>query len=64
MSLKPLVNDKKLYDSFLEEIDERIELARKELEQASELESVFRSQGQITALRKLKMLREKANGSS
>lgn len=61
-NLKPLVNDKHLYEDFLEEIDERIEQTRKALEQASDVETMYRMQGAIGALRKLKTLKEKVNG--
>mgnify|MGYP000326998433 CR=1 FL=1 len=62
MNLKPFVNDKHLYDDFLEELDERIENSRKNLEQATTQEEMFRCQGDIRTLRKLKTLREKVNG--
>lgn len=62
MSLKQLVNNKHLYEDFLEEIDERIEQTRKALEQASDVETMYRMQGAIGALRKLKTLKEKVNG--
>jgi hypothetical protein len=62
MNLKPFVNDKHLYDDFLQELDERIESARRSLEQASTQEEMFRCQGDIRTLRKLKLLRDKVNG--
>ena len=62
MNLRPFVNDKNLYQDFLEELDTRIEQERKGLEQASTQEEMFRYQGAIQCLRKLKKLREKVNG--
>lgn len=62
MNLKPFVNDKYLYDDFLKELDDRISLFQKTLEQSNSMEEVYRSQGAIAALRKLKLLRDKVNG--
>lgn len=62
MNLKLLVNDKNLWDDFCGELDERIENARRSLEQASTQEEMFRCQGDIRTLRKLKTLRDKVNG--
>lgn len=64
MNLKPFVNDKALWQDFLEELDERIKLCHSGLEQAAEIEQVYRYQGQIEALKKLKYLRDKVNGPS
>ena len=62
MNLKPFVNDKGLYEDFLQELDYRISLAHKSLEQSTSIEDIYRAQGTIDALRKLKQLREKVNG--
>jgi hypothetical protein len=62
VNLKPFVNDKHLYDDFLKELDDRISLSQKTLEQSNSMEEVYRSQGAIAALRKLKLLRDKVNG--
>lgn len=62
MNLKPLVNDKVLYQDFLEELDNRITDCFRVLEQSVATVDVYRMQGQIAALRKLKTLREKVNG--
>jgi|TARA_R110000851_G_scaffold12862_1_gene44265 hypothetical protein len=61
MNLKPFVNDKHLYDDFLEELKDRIRIAQSSLEIATDTSDVFRSQGEIRALRKLLKLREKVN---
>jgi hypothetical protein len=61
MSLKLLVNDKHLYDDFLEELKDRIRIVQSSLEIVTETSDVFRCQGEIKALRKLLKLREKVN---
>lgn len=62
MSLKGIVNDKNLWDALQEELDSRIDTAHKAMEQALLAEDLFRYQGEIRALRKLKQLRDKVNG--
>lgn len=59
--LKPLVNNKDLYEAFLEELDDLIEVQRKGLEQATGEPILYRHQGAISALRSLKNLRDKVN---
>ena len=63
MQIKRLVNDKALWDSFLEEVDTRIVFAQKQLEQRIEPAEIYRLQGEIKALRRLKQLRDKINGA-
>lgn len=63
MQIKRLVNDKPLWDSFCEELDERIEFCHKQLEQRDEPLELHRLQGEIKALRSLKLLRDKINGA-
>lgn len=62
MSLKLIVNDKNLWDALLEELDERIYFTHKQLEQATDTQEMYRLQGEIRALRRLKQLRDKVNG--
>ena len=62
INLKPLVNDKVLWDSFLEEVDRRISEVHRVMEQSSRAEELFRLQGQAFALRKIKQLRDQVNG--
>ncbi len=62
MILKQLVNDKTLYDAFIEELDTRINFAYRQLEQRDEPLELHRLQGEIKALRSLKQLRDKING--
>jgi len=61
MSLKKLVNDKELYEEFLKHVDDLIYLQHKQMEQATEPPILYRAQGAITTLRKLKLLREQIN---
>lgn len=63
MQIKKLVNDKPLWDSFCEELNERIDFAHRQLEQRDEPLELHRLQGEIKALRSLKMLRDKINGA-
>tara|TARA_R110000744_G_scaffold379712_1_gene498481 strand:- start:2644 stop:2838 length:195 start_codon:yes stop_codon:yes gene_type:complete len=64
MSLKTFVNNKNEWDAFLEELDVRIAIAHRTLEQASTTIEIHRAQGSIISLRQLKFLREKVNGRS
>lgn len=59
--IKKLINDKPLWDAFCEELDTRIATTHKKLEQVSTMEEVYRCQGEIAALRKLKYLRDELN---
>ena len=62
-TLKPFVNNPELYNPFLEEIVRRIEKTHKRLEQISEVEELYRAQGEIRVLRAMLRLREDINGS-
>lgn len=62
MSLKLVVNNKESWDSVLQEIDFRIEFAHKQMEQRTEIEELYRLQGEVRALRSLQRLRDKVNG--
>ena len=64
MQIKKLVNDKVLWDSFCEEIDNRIAFTHKQIEQRDEPLELHRLQGEIKALRSLKQLRDKVNNSN
>lgn len=61
MSLKLLVNDVNLWGDFLSELDKRIMDCYKKLEQVTDINEVFRTQGEVQALRKLQKLRDKVN---
>ena len=52
-----------MYNPFLEEIVKRIEKTHKRLEQISEVEELYRAQGEIRTLRAMLRLREDINGS-
>ncbi len=61
MNLKPFVNDKELWQDFLKELELRIEACHKKLEQNTDHIDIYRTQGEIAALRKLQQLRDKVN---
>jgi hypothetical protein len=61
--LKKLVNDKPLWDAYLEYIDNKIRSAHTRLEQSTDIESVYRVQGEVAVLRRLKLMREEVNGN-
>ena len=63
-TLKPFVNNPELYNPFLEEITKRIEKVHRRLEQISEVEELYRAQGEIRTLRSMLRLRDDINGSS
>ena len=59
---KPLVNDKALWESFLEELQSRLNDVHRQMEQAQSIEDLYRLQGQAACLNNFKFLREKVNG--
>ena len=61
MSLKLLVNNPDIWKSLVSELEERLELTHKNLEQMSEVEELYRLQGEARAYRKLLRLRDKVN---
>lgn len=63
MKLKLFVNDKPLWDAFLEEVDSNIAETHVRLEQATNTDEIFRLQGEIRAFRRMKFLRQKINSS-
>ena len=63
MNLKKLVNDKVLWDNFVEYLDDTIAKNHTALEQADNTVIIHRLQGAIGALRRLKYLREEMNGT-
>jgi|TARA_R100001460_G_scaffold51940_1_gene90749 7-keto-8-aminopelargonate synthetase-like enzyme len=62
MIVKKLVNDKPLWDGFVDVLNEKIEVAQRKLEQETSIEGVYRAQGEIAALRRLTFLRDEING--
>ena len=63
MNLKKLVNDKALWDNFIEYLDDAISKNHTALEQSDNHVVIHRLQGAIGALRRLKYLREEMNGT-
>ena len=63
-NLKKLVNDKSLWDNFIEYIDDAIQKNHVALEQSDNHVVIHRLQGAIGALRRLKYLREEMNGTN
>jgi uncharacterized protein involved in exopolysaccharide biosynthesis len=61
--LKPWVNNNRQWQAFSDYIDAVIEMQQKALEQADDNVMMYRSQGAIASLRKLKTLRDEVNGS-
>ena len=64
MSLKLLVNNKEIWDAFNEELDALIAQQQRSMETQTDPTSIYRLQGQISAYRNLKYLRDKVNGGS
>ena len=62
MHLKQLVNNKELYEEFQKHIDDLIYMRQRTMESANDPVIVYRQQGAIDVLRKLKLLRETVNG--
>ena len=62
--LSTFVNDKEVYECFVDEIKLEIKQYQKSLEQANDAPSMYRLQGNILALRRLLHLKEKVNGSN
>ena len=64
MNLKQLVNNKELWDNFVEYLDHTIGQQHKAMEQADDNIMLHRAQGAIATLRRLKYLRDEMNGKS
>ena len=61
MHLKQLVNDKECYEQFQKHIDDLIYIRQRTMESANAPVIVYRQQGAIDVLRKLKLLKETVN---
>ena len=61
--LTDLVNKKNKWDAFNAVLDNHILFHQKTLEQSADDKELFKAQGAITALRKLKYLKEEVNGA-
>ena len=62
-ALKPLAHNSILWGAFEEMIDHYIALRVKELEQADNTVNLYRAQGAIASLKKLKTLRDEINAN-
>ena len=60
--LKPLCNNKRQWDALLEYLECNVDEWRNTLEQSTDAVKMHQAQGAIAALRKLKYLRDEANG--
>ena len=60
-ALKPLVNNQTQWKAFEEMIDFYVLMKQNALEQASDPQEMYRSQGAIAALKRLKKLRDEVN---
>ena len=61
MKLRKLTTDKELWDAFVEYIDDAIAKQHKALEQATEVPMMYKLQGSIACLRRMKYLRDELN---
>jgi len=57
-----LVNDKECYEQFQKHIDDLIYVRQRTMETSNDSVVIYRQQGAIDVLRKLKLLRETVNG--
>jgi tRNA splicing ligase len=62
-ALNDLVNRKQKWDAFNYILDNYITFHQKTLEQSNDEKEMFKAQGAIAALRKLKYLKEEVNGT-
>lgn len=62
MSLKKIVNDKELWDALDSYFDESISEIHRSMENLTEPSALYRAQGGLSTLRKLKYMRDKVNG--
>ena len=60
-ALKPLVNNQTQWKAFEEMIDFYVLMKQNALEQSSDPQELYRSQGAIAALKRLKKLRDEVN---
>ena len=59
--LKGMLNSPHVWDAFVNKLDYDIEQQHRKLEQATDLQEVFKAQGAIAALRHLKYLKDEIN---
>jgi len=63
-ALKPMVSSKGQWTAFTEALDAYIEMHSKKLEQSSDPIEMYRAQGAVYSLRKLKQLKEEVNATN
>jgi len=61
--LKPLVGNNRQWEAFNSYLDEVIETQHRALEQSEDNVMMYRAQGAIAVLRRLKTLRDEVHGS-
>ena len=64
MILRKLTTDKERWDAFVEYIDDAIAKQHKSLEQATEVSMMYKLQGSIACLRRMKYLRDELNSNA
>ena len=64
ITLRKLTTDKELWDAFVEYIDDAIAKQHKALEQATEVSMMYKLQGSIACLRRMKYLRDELNSNA
>ena len=64
MILRKLTTDKELWDAFVEYIDDAIAKQHKSLEQASDMPMIYKLQGSIACLRRMKYLRDELDSNA
>ena len=62
IALKKIVNDKSVWVAFNKTLDDKINQVHVRMEQVQGEADIYRCQGEIAALRKLKYLRDERNG--
>jgi|TARA_R110000765_G_scaffold123164_1_gene219988 hypothetical protein len=62
IALKKIVNDKSVWVAFNKTIDDKINQVHVRMEQVQGEADIYRCQGEVAALRKLKYLRDEING--
>jgi hypothetical protein len=62
--LKGMLNSPHVWDAFVNKLDYDIEQQQRKLEQATDLQEVFKAQGAIAALRHLKYLKDEINADN
>ena len=62
--LKTLVNNSQLINNFNNYIDFVVEEQHKVMEQSQDMTTLYRAQGAISILKRLKLLRDEVNGNA